>query len=193
MKEIRVSTIKAETRSTDTAASENLVLYGRPICYDTPTTIRDAAGFAYVEIIKRGALDNADLTDVRLLVNHDVNKIPLARTPKTMSLNVDAAGLTFEATLPNTEEARSAHEAVKRGDITGMSFCFKVPAGGDSFDPETNTRTINRIEKVYECSIVSFPAYPQTSVEARSAQAGSLDRFKAKQRAQILINQILMK
>lgn len=192
MKETRITAITAETRADAAAAAESLVLYGRPIVYDQPTTIKDAAG-SYIEIIKRGALDNADLSDVRLLVNHDANKIPLARTPKTMLLNVDAAGLTFEATLPDTEEARAAHVAVKRGDITGMSFAFVVPDGGDSYDPQTNTRTITKIKKVLECSIVNFPAYPQTSVEARSTQAASLEKYKEVQAAKIKINQILMR
>ena len=74
-----------------------------------------------------------------------------------------------------------------------MSFAFTVPAGGDHYDPATNTRTIYKIAKVYECSVVPFPAYPQTSIEARSARAASLERYKAVNAAKILINQILMK
>ena len=192
MKEIRLSAVKAETRGDAAAAAQALVLYGRPIVYDQPTTIRDAAG-SYIEIIKRGALDGADLSDVRLLYNHDANKLPLARTPRTMELKTDAAGLTFEATLPETEEARAVHIAVGRGDLSGASFAFTVPEGGDSYDPQTNTRTITKIKKVYEFSICPFPAYPQTSVEARSAQAASLERYKAVQAAKIKINQILSK
>lgn len=192
MKEIRLSGITAETRGDTAGAAQALVLYGRPIVYDQPTTIRDAAG-SYIEIIKRGALDGADLSDVRLLYNHDTNKLPLARTPRTMELKTDAAGLTFEATLPETEEARAVHIAVGRGDLSGASFAFTVPEGGDSYDPQTNTRTITKIKKVYEFSICPFPAYPQTSVEARSAQAASLERYKAVQAAKIKINQILCK
>ena len=192
MKEIRLSAITAETRGDTAGAAQALVLYGRPIVYDQPTTIRDAAG-SYIEIIKRGALDGADLSDVRLLYNHDTNKLPLARTPRTMELKTDAAGLTFSATLPETEEARAVHIAVGRGDLSGASFAFTVPEGGDSYDPQTNTRTITKIKKVYEFSICPFPAYPQTSVEARSAQAASLERYKALQAAKIKINQILMR
>lgn len=192
MKEVRLSAVKAETRGDAAAAAQALVLYGRPIVYDQPTTIKDAAG-SYIEIIKRGALDGADLSDVRLLYNHDANKLPLARTPRTMELKTDAAGLTFEATLPETEEARAVHIAVGRGDLSGASFAFTVPEGGDSYDPQTNTRTITKIKKVYEFSICPFPAYPQTSVEARSAQAASLERYKAVQAAKIKINQILCK
>ena len=189
MKEKRVAQLKAETRADAAAAAESLILWGRPIVYDTPTMINDPAG-RYIEIIKRGALDGADLSDVRLLYNHDLAKVPLARTPKTMQLTPGTAGLELTATLPDTQEARAVYEAVKRGDLDGMSFAFTVPEGGDHYDAATNTRTIYKIAKVYECSIVPFPAYPQTSVEARSVQAASLERYKAKQAAKILINQI---
>lgn len=185
MKETRIAEIRAEAP----AGAESLTLWGQPIVYDTPTTINDPAG-TYIEIIKRGALDGADITDVRLFYNHDVNKVPLARTPKTMQLTLTPAGLEMLATLPNTADAKSVYAAVERGDLTGMSFAFKVPAGGDSYDPKTNTRTITKIEKVYECSIVPFPAYPTTSVEARSAFNESRSRLQAKDAARILINQI---
>lgn len=186
MKEIRV----AEIRTAAPAGAGNLVLCGRPIVFDAPAVIHDPAG-EYTEIIKSGALDGADLSDIRLLYNHDLNKVPLARTPKTMQLTVDPAGLSFTAALPDTAEARAVYEAVKRGDLTGMSFAFKVPKGGDTYDPRTNTRTITRIEKVLECSVVPFPAYPATSVEARSAQDAGLKRLALKKSAKILYNQIM--
>lgn len=192
MKETRITQLKAETRADTAAASESLILWGRPIVYEAPTTINDPAG-EYIEIIKRGALDGADLSDVRLLYNHDLGKIPLARTPKTMKLRTSTAGLELEATLPDTQEAKAVYEAVKRGDLDGMSFAFVVPKGGDTYDAKTNTRTINKIAKVYECSVVPYPAYPQTSIEARAEQAASLKQYKAKQQAKILINQILKK
>jgi len=185
MKELRICEIRAEAP----AGTKSLVLDGMPIVYDKPTTINDPAG-AYSEIIRRGALDDADISDVRLLYNHDLNKVPLARTPKTMQLKVTPAGLQMTASLPDTEEARSVHTAVGRGDLNGMSFAFKVPAGGDRYDPATRTREIFKIEKVLECSVVPFPAYPQTSVEARAAMKNtSTDR----QQAIIACNQILMK
>lgn len=189
MKEIRVIEVRAEESS---AEAQSFIISGRPIVYDSPTTIHDLAG-DYIEVIKRGALDHADLSDVRLLVNHDANRLPLARVPKTMSLNIDQAGLTFKATLPNTEAGKEAYEAVKRGDLTGMSFAFTVPDQSDSYDAKTNTRTINEIAKVYECSLVNFPAYEATyvSVESRSARQASRAQFDARQKAKILYNQIM--
>lgn len=186
MKELRVCEIRAAAPA---GAENRLIIEGMPIVYDQPTTIGDPAG-AYQEVIKRGALDGADLSDVRLLYNHDLNKVPLARTPKTMQLTLDPAGLKMLATLPDTEEARSVHTAVRRGDLSGMSFAFKVPEGGDSYDRTTNTRTIYRIEKVYECSICPFPAYPQTSVEARAAITQAVND-PLREAAKIKINQIL--
>ena len=103
MKEIRVCEIRAAAAAD---ASKALRLEGRPIVYDQPTKIGDPAG-SYIEIIRAGALDHADLSDARLFYNHDLNKVPLARTPKTMQLTIDPAGLKMVAELPDTEEARS--------------------------------------------------------------------------------------
>lgn len=189
MKETRV----IEIRANEPENSDGLVLSGVPIVYDKPALINAPFG-TYNEVIKRGALDNADISDVRLLYNHDMNKIPLARTPKTMLLELGTAGLSMRADLPNTEDGRSVHTAVKRGDLSGMSFAFKVPKDGSHYDAKTNTRSITKIEKVYECSITAFPAYPQTSVEARSQienEQQTLENEKLKAQAKLKLNQIL--
>ena len=188
MKEIRIAEIRAAESTAD--GKQALILRGRPIVYDTPTMIDDV-GSSYTEIIKSGALNGADLSDVRLLYNHDLGKVPLARTPKTMTLKIDNEGLTFEAILPETAGGREVYEAVRRGDLSGMSFGFKVPEGGDYYDAYTNTRTIRQIEKVYECSVTPYPAYPTTSVEARSAKAAALQKLEARKAAKILFNQIM--
>lgn len=188
MKELRIAEIRAEAP----AGATGLILVGRPVVYDQPTVIKDKFG-EYIEVIRRGALDGADLSDTRLLYNHDLSRVPLARTPKTMQFKLDPAGLTMIAELPDTEEGRSVYTAVKRGDLSGMSFAFKVPEGGSHFDAKTNTRTITKIEKIYECSIVPFPAYPQTSVEARAAMESAWAKLKDPKRDELRIklNQIL--
>lgn len=186
MKELRTT----EVRATAPAGADGFILEGMPIVFDTPTKINDVFG-SYTEIIRAGALDGADLSDIRLLYNHDLSKVPLARTPKTMRFNLDTAGLKMTAELPDTEEAKSIHTAVKRGDLSGMSFAFKVPQGGDSFDAKTNTRTITKIEKVYEFSITPFPAYAQTSIEARTAIQGTWNRQNDVSKLKIKVNQIL--
>lgn len=185
MKEIRSCEIRADGQS---AESQNaFIIEGTPIVFDCETTIHDQFG-EYQEIIERGALNECDLSDSRLLYNHDSNRLPLARTPKTMTFQMGTDGLHMRAVLPSTEEGKSVHEAIKRGDLTGMSFAFKVPKGGDTYDPKTNTRTIHKIEKVYEVSIVPFPAYNQTSVEARKQME---PREIAKKQAIIKCNGII--
>ena len=181
-----------ETRIAEIRASQNndaMIIEGRAIVFDQPTTINDPVG-SYTEIIERDALKEADLSDVRLLFNHDLNRVPLARTPKTMTLSVDPVGMTIRATLPATESAREVYEAVKRADLSGMSFAFKVPDGGDTYDPKTNTRTISKIEKVYECSIVQYPAYVQTSVEARSVMSESQKRLEQLQKLKSVVDMV---
>ena len=189
MKEIRVTEIRAEAPPAD--GEKALILSGRPVVYESPTQINDIGG-SYIEIITRGALDGADIGDVRLLVGHDATRIPLARTPRTMSLEVDADGLTFRAQLPDTEAGREAYQAVERGDIRGLSFAFTVPDGGDEYDPQTNTRRINHIAKVYECTLTAFPAYESTTVsaESRDSRLRLCGFMKSKREAKILINQI---
>ena len=115
-----------EVRATEDEKGK--VIEGRPIVYDSMTDL----GFCS-EIIEAGALDNADLTDVRFLVNHDISKIPLARSRKdnensTMQLGVDEQGLFIRVYLDieSNTEARNLYSAIQRGDITGMSFMFSI-------------------------------------------------------------------
>ena len=186
MKEIRICEIRAEAP----AGAGSLILTGNPIVYDTPTVINDPAG-AYTEVIRRGALDEADISDSRLLFGHDTNRVPLARAPKTMQLTVSPVGLSMSAQLPNTEEARAVHTAVQRGDLSGMSFAFVVPPGGDKWDLRNKVREILKIKKILEVSVVNFPAYPAASVEARAAMQ-ALDSIERKQ-AILSLNKILFK
>ena len=143
-----------------TAAPE-MTLEGYALVFDVPARINGG----YTEWIRRGALDTADMSDVALFYNHDTSKIPLARTPNTLTLTVDDHGLKFSARLPETAEGRAVYTAVSRGDIRGCSFAFVVADGGD--DWISGTRFINKVATIGEISVVTYPAYSETSVEAR--------------------------
>lgn len=162
-------------------------LTGRPIVFNEAT---DMCGM-FAEVIDRGALDATDLKDVRFLVGHDSTMIPLARSRRnnansTMQMEIDENGMAIRVDLDteNNSEARALYSATKRGDISGMSFAFTVD-GEEWTDLESDypTRHIRSIGKVFEVSAVAFPAYEQTSLEARSAEAlenakASLEREK---------------
>lgn len=166
--------LEMRTYSLDISSDDEYNITGRPIVYGSKTNI----GY-FDEIIERGALDNADLTDVRFLVNHNRSGIPLARSRRnngnsTMQLIPDENGLGIRVKLDveNNAEAKSLYSAVKRGDITGMSFMFSVDKDEwDDVDSEHPTRHIRSIKSVVEVSAVTFPAYDSTEINARSKEA----------------------
>ena len=165
----------------------DMTLIGYPIVFETPTTISLEDGSTYTEIIHRGALDHCDLTDSTLKVNHNDAMVPLARTGRTMRFTVNDDGLYMVASLAgDNQTAREVYSAVRRGDLSGMSFAFTVPDGGSRFDPATNTRHIDQIDRILEVSVVEHPAYPTASVEARDAITAARDaaRAQAQGRAQ---------
>ena len=147
---------------------------GRPIVYDSKTNL----GY-FNEIIERGALDKANLKDVRFLVNHNTDMIPLARSRNnnensTMQLEVDNDGMAIRVNLDteNNTEARNLYSAIKRGDITGMSFMFTIDdEEWEGLETDTPTRHIRKIGTVFEVSAVTFPAYESTEISARDKEA----------------------
>lgn len=169
-----------EIRADENESGEKIIT-GRPIVYNSRT---DMGWFD--EIIDGGALDSADLTDVRYLVNHNTSMIPLARSRRnngnsTMKITPDAQGLNIDFVkldVENNSDARALYSAVKRGDITGMSFMFYVDADAwENLESEHPTRHITKIGSVVEVSAVTFPAYESTEIYARS-EAAALDNAK---------------
>lgn len=148
---------------------------GRPIVLDEVTDLGD-----FTEEIRKGALDETDMKDVRFLVNHNIDMIPLARSRNntensTMQFTVDEFGMNIRVNLDTEEnaDARALYSAINRGDISGMSFMFDVDRNDEEWEDlesEKPHRIINRIRKIYEVSAVTFPAYEQTeiNIEARS-------------------------
>lgn len=166
-----------ETRAAKISIIEDvpMVLEGWPILYEETTTIH-AEGGDYKEVIHRGALDETDLSDSTLIYNHDATRIPLARSGRTMTLEVTDRGLHMVASLSSeSQQAREVYTAIQRGDLSGMSFSFVVPEGGSRYDGATGTRHINKIAKVYEVSVCPWPAYQNASVEARDAMHAARD------------------
>ncbi len=146
---------------------------------------RTNIGNLFIEVIERGAFDSTDLTDVLFFVNHDMSKIPLARSRRnngnsTMRLSVDERGLNMEATLDidSNAEAKALVSAIKRNDITGMSFLFTVKEDSwENLNSDLPTRRIKKIGRVREVSAVNFPAYPQTEIHARDTDSLEKERW----------------
>lgn len=188
-KEIRTFTFEVRAEQND---EHGHFLTGQPIVYNERTNL----GW-YDEIIDEGALAETDLRDVRFLVNHNTDMIPLARSRNnnansTMQMSVqEGKGMFIRVDLDteNNADARSLYSAVEREDITGMSFMFAVDK--DSWDDpegEHPTRHVRSISRVFEVSAVTFPAYEATSITARGlsdaldSAKDSLESARAEQR-----------
>lgn len=139
------------------------------------------------EIILPGALDDTDLSDVLLLVNHDESMIPLARTREggnglgVLNLDIADKGLHINTKLDidNSVQAREIYTAVKNGVMRGMSFCFYLKEGDSRFFRDQNDiliHEISRIRAITEVSIVTYPAYPSTEVSTRQKRSLENDR-----------------
>jgi HK97 family phage prohead protease len=123
----------------------------------------------FIEKIAPGAFTKTlqETPDVRLLANHE--GLPMARTKNgTMRLYEDETGLYFEAELADTQEARDLYTLVARGDVDQMSFAFRVIR--QNWSKDRTERTLTEVSLADgDVSIVTYPAYPATSVEAREA------------------------
>lgn len=170
-----ITEMRAFTMPDLKAGTEGNVIEGHAAVFGQVTSI----GGWYNETIERGAFDKTDFTDVLFSINHDLSKIPLARSRNnnansTLQLQVDDQGLNTRATLDieKNNESQALHSAVERGDINGMSFIFTVREDEwTGLDTDTPSRIIKDIAKVYEVSAVSFPAYDGTDISARGNDA----------------------
>lgn len=169
--ETRVYSVTLETRDNDNG--ESGTIHGRPIVYNSKTNL----GY-FDEIIEVGALDNADLSDVRFCLNHDTSYV-YARSRRnnpysTMKLSPNSEGLDIEADLAIKESARAMDlfTAIKREDIDKMSFMFSIDdEEWEDLNSDHPTRHITKIGSVVEVSAVTFPAYDATTINARSKEA----------------------
>lgn len=135
----------------------------------------------FTEVIDQHALDEADLSDVVLNLNHD-NNILLAGTRNgSMSLKIDERGLLQNSEVIDTTQGRDVMKLVDSGLISKMSFAFVIAPDGEEWSERNGKehRVIRKISRLYDCSLVAFPAYPQTSAWARGNDDELANKHKA--------------
>ncbi len=132
----------------------------------------------FIETIAPGAFRKtlSETPDVRLLINHE--GLPLARTKNgTLTLTEDDRGLYMDATIADTSEGRDLYKLVERGDVDQMSFAFRVIR--QKYNEDRSQRTLTEVSLADgDVSVVTYPAYPTTSVEAREALRKAIDAVK---------------
>lgn len=182
---------EAEFRAEEEGEERRIV--GRPAVYGQMTNI---AGM-FNEIIERGAFDETDFSDVLFFINHNIDKIPLARSRRnngssTMTITTDEQGVSMNSLvdIENHYEARALYSAVGRGDIKGMSFMFRIKEQKwENLDSDMPTRRILKVAKVFEVSAVNFPAYEGTEIDAREARSLDSD-LKALENARAALDNV---
>ena len=154
-KEIRKLDIQFRAENTEDGKMQ---IKGYAAVFNSPET------YGYTEIINEKAFDDADMSDVVLRYNHNDSFMVLARTRnKSLELNVDEKGLFMDATLQDDiTEHRDIFNAIKSQLIDKQSFAFTVDE--DEYDYDTDTRTITKIGKVFDVSVVDQPFYNATDV-----------------------------
>lgn len=169
-KEIRKLDIQFRAETTD---DEKMEIKGYAVVFNSPET------YGYTEIISEKALDNADMSDVVLRYNHNDSFMVLARTRnKSLKLEKDKRGLKIDAILQDDiTEHKNIFNAIKSGLIDKQSFAFTVEE--DEYDYESDTRTITKIGKLFDVSVVDQPFYNATDVSIASKNDDFLERRNA--------------
>lgn len=146
------------------------VLRGYAAVFDQPTTRQN--DYAGTETIGRTAFDGLLSDDVVALVNHDMSQLLGRTSSKTLRIDRDSHGLSFELDLPDTQLGRDVRALVARGDLAGMSFSAEVGTVERSKGGVVHTA----FKRLFDVSVVTMPAYEGTEVVARSARGQSARR-----------------
>lgn len=174
--EREVRFLPMEIRAEQDETKEEYVIEGYPIVFNQKTDMGD-----WDEVIDPASVgDGTVLRDAALMIGHDFGMIPLAHSRRnngsgTMTLTPDENGVKMRAVLDvrNNPRAAEAYSAIKRGDMTGMSFAFIAnEERWENLDTERPLRRISGFANVLEVSLVAFPAYKGTTVSVQAASEG---------------------
>lgn len=164
-----------EYRSFDFQTNE-MRATGVPVVFNSPTALYEIEGIKYFEQVDARAFDGVDLSDVVLNIDHQGK--PAAKTRNgTLTLEIRSDGLHMDADLSKNATGRELHEDITNGFYDKMSFAFTVAK--ESYDKKTRTRSIEKIDRLFDVSAVTFPAYNQTNLSARSFFEAEAEREKA--------------
>jgi uncharacterized protein len=185
MKEKEIRKLDMQFRA-ETTEDEKMEIKGYAVVFNSAET------YGYTEIISKSALDNAKMDDVVLRYNHNDSFMVLARTRNgSLKLNKDEKGLFMDAVLQDDiTEHKNIFNAIKSGLIDKQSFAFTVEE--DEYDYETDTRTITKIGKLFDVSVVDQPFYNATDVSIASKNDDFMEK-RAKLRKQYEEKQALKK
>lgn len=170
----------------DDEAPEELIIEGYFALYETETELFTNS----FEIITKGAFDKTLNNDIRGLWNHNTQYVLGRNKSGSLELKTDDKGLYGIIRLPNTQYARDLYELVKRGDVDQCSFGFNIL--DEELEELANGGYRWRIKEIdlHEISVVTFPAYENTSVQARTKQIEELKQRKLEEQKAALLKRM---
>ncbi|MEL7610606.1 MAG: HK97 family phage prohead protease [Bacillota bacterium] len=140
----------------------------------------------YTESVDAHAFDSTINDDIRCLVNHDTTRV-LGRTkPGTLRLSIDNYGLKGVVDInDDDQDAVNQYARVKRGDVSQCSFGFEILSEEVEVRPDGSVHWTLKSVKLYEVSIVTFPAYEKTEAVARSRMEQAFEIWKKRMKARL--------
>jgi uncharacterized protein len=169
VKETRLADVKFEEKD------NKMILEGYAIVFNEETLIGDEE-YGFIEVIDRHALNETLLRDVPMKYNHMDSFLIIARTKnKSLQLSIDNIGLKVHAELLDTHTNQDIYKMVRSGLLDKMSFAFTVEEQTWDREGKIPKRTINKIGRLYDVSVVDTPAYDATSIYARSLESMELE------------------
>lgn len=163
--------IRAER--SETGEESELWVEGYAVRFNSPTILFEMDGQEYREQVAADAFCDCRMDDVIFNYNH-AGKVMARTRNQTLQLSVDKSGLFIRARLDGTEEGRRLYDEISKGYIDRMSFQFTI--GSEAYDRDNRMWTIRRIKRLYDVSAVDIPAYDDTSIHARRADAEAAAR-----------------
>ncbi len=167
-----------ETRLADVTLHEEddkMILEGYALVFNNETLIGDEE-YGFLEEIDARALSETNMKDVPMKYNHMDSFLIIARTKnQSLSLTVDSIGLKVRAELLDTNTNQDIYKMVRSGLLDKMSFAFTVDKQVWNREGRIPKRTITKIERLYDVSVVDTPAYDATSIYARSLESMELE------------------
>ena len=163
---------------------ERKVVRGYASTFGNAYTLYSDSDYELREIVAPDAFTETDVSDVIMQYNHE-GRVFARVSNGTLSVNSDSVGLAIEADLSGTQIGRDLYEEIRGGYTDKMSIGFKVDRDRDEWERESvngrtiETRTINRIVKLYDVSAVSIPANDATSISVRALVDGAIDKLTA--------------
>lgn len=166
----------------DDSSPEELIIEGYFALYEQETELWEGS----FEILSKGAFDKTLTNDIRALWNHNTQYVLGRNKSGSLEIKADDKGLFGVIRLPKTHYAEDLHELVKRGDVDQCSFGFNIveedleelASGGYRW-------RINEVD-LHEISVVTFPAYENTSVQARAKQVEQIEERKLQEKRNAL-------